>query len=87
MSELSLCAKIEKRLAEKALLLTSKLGLLNKQLEIHRNDTHVSIPLVRSPNDAEVRILRMQIPAFQLANALFLRKSDSRKTLPEVLAG
>ncbi len=87
MSELSLCAKIEKRHAEKALLLTSKLGLLNKQLEIHRNDTHVSIPLVRSPNDAEVRILRMQIPAFQLANALFLRKSDSRKTLPEVLAG
>ena len=87
MSEPSLCANIEKKHGEKALLLTRKLGLLNKQLEIQRNDTNICIPLIRNPNDAELRILKMQIPAFQLASAFFLRKSDSRNTLPEVLAG
>lgn len=87
MSEPSLCANIEKKHGEKALLLTRKLGLLNKQLEIQRNDTHVCIPLVRSPNDAELLKLKTQIPDFQLANSLLLRKPDSQKTLAEVLTG
>jgi tRNA (guanine37-N1)-methyltransferase len=85
MSEHSLCIKVKKIHGEITLILASKLGIFNRKLKIHRDANYLCIPLVRSPEEAELAKLKAKLPDFEVATEVFTKKKQQRKTLHQVL--
>lgn len=84
MSKSTISLKITKQKAEKALALTSKLGIIDKALEISRDESNLCIPLVREPNSDELNTLN-QLQDYQLTTAIFAEKKPPAKTLMQTL--
>lgn len=85
MSEPSLCIKVKKIHGEKTLISANKLGIINRKLKIHKNDSHIYVPLIRQPEESELSTLKAQVPAFELATNVFTKKKPQRKTLVQTL--
>jgi len=85
MAESSLCIKVSKIDGEKTLILTNKLEILDRKLEIRKNETTIYIPLLRQPEEKELAMLKAQVPDFQLTTNVFTKKKQQRKTLAQVL--
>jgi tRNA (guanine37-N1)-methyltransferase len=85
MSKSTSYIKIPKKHGEKAIDLANKLGLLDKSLEIQRNEDKLCIPLVREPEDNELETLKSQLAEYQLATGLFLEKQLSHETFKQFL--
>ncbi len=81
----SLCIKVPKIHGEKTLLLTGKLEIRNRELEIQKNAQHIYVPLTRRPSETELTTLQTQIPQFQLATHTFPERKQQAKTLAEIL--
>ncbi len=85
MSEPSLCIKVKKIHGEKALISANKLGIINRELNIHRNMNHIYVPLIRQPEENELAKLKTQVPDFELATNVFTKKRQQRKNLVQAL--
>jgi tRNA (guanine37-N1)-methyltransferase len=85
MSVSSLCIKVTKINGEKTLILTKKLGIINRKLEIRKNRNHIYIPILRQPKEKEISMLKAQVPDFQLTTNVFTKKKQQRKPLAQVL--
>ncbi len=85
MSEPSLCIKVAKNNGEKTLILASKLGVIDRKLEIRKNRHHIYIPILRQPAIKELSMLKAQVPDFQLTTNVFTKKKQQRKTLAQIL--
>jgi tRNA (guanine37-N1)-methyltransferase len=85
MSETSLCLKIKKIYGEKALVLANKLEIGNRELEIHRNEEHIYVPLIHQPDENELAKLKAQLPDFELTTSVFNKRKQQRKTLDQIL--
>jgi len=85
MSESSLCIKVTKINGEKTIILTNKLGIINRKLEIRKNGNYIYIPIIQQPKEKEISMLKAQVPDFQIAANVFTKKKQQRKTLAEVL--
>ena len=80
------CLKIHKKDAEKTLILTNKLGLSDKTLEIQKNnEASLCIPLTHKPGKRELVLLKVKLPKFQLTTQVFPEKNQQDKTLAQVL--
>jgi tRNA G37 N-methylase Trm5 len=86
MPETSLCLKVKKIHGEKALVLANKIGISNRELEIHRNAQHIYVPLIRQPDKTELSKLKAQLPDFELETGIFTKKKQKLKTLDQILA-
>ena len=82
----SLSIKVPKIKGEKTLILTNKLGLHSKELEIQKNTHSLYIPLKRQPSETELATLKKQVPDFQLATRTFSERKQQAKTLAELLS-
>ena len=85
MSELSICLKVKKILGEQTLILANKLGLVNRKLKIHVNSNHIYIPLIREPEENELKKIKTQNHDFELTTNVFMKKMQQGKTLVKVL--
>jgi tRNA (guanine37-N1)-methyltransferase len=85
MSESSLCIRVTKINGEKTLILATKLGIIDRKLEIRKNRNHIYIPLLQQPEEKELSMLKAQVPDFQLTTNFFAKKKQQRKTLAQVL--
>jgi tRNA (guanine37-N1)-methyltransferase len=85
MSETSLCLKIKKIYGEKSLVLANKLGMDNRELEIHRNEEYIYVPLINQPDENELAKLKAQLPDFELTTNVFNKRKQQRKTLDQIL--
>jgi tRNA (guanine37-N1)-methyltransferase len=85
MSVPSLCIKVKKIHGEKTLILANKLGITNRELKISKDVNHICIPLVRSPEEAEMAKLKAKLPDFELATKVFAKKKPQAKTLHQAL--
>lgn len=85
MSKSTTYIRIPKKHGEKTIDLANKLGLLDKSLEIQRNEDKLCIPLVREPEDNELETLKSQLAEYQLATGLFLEKQLSHETFKQFL--
>jgi tRNA (guanine37-N1)-methyltransferase len=85
MSESSLCIKVKKIHGEKTLISASKLGIIDRKLKIHKNTSHIYVPLIRQPNKNELSTLKAQVPDFELSTNVFSKKKQQRKTLVQTL--
>jgi tRNA (guanine37-N1)-methyltransferase len=75
------CIKVPKSQGEKTILLTIKLGLIDKSLSIHHSETSICIPLIRQPKENEIEVLRHQVPQSHLTTNIFIEKKPSIPTL------
>ena len=62
MSKSSICIKASKNQGQKIITLVSKLELIDKSLEIQRNEDSLCIPIARQLNDSELTTLQKQAP-------------------------
>ena len=86
MSKSSICVKVPKKQGQKTLDLICKLELIDKSLEIQRNEDNLCIPLIRQPQESELATIRDLIPEVKIAAAAFTEKQLPAKTLNQVLA-
>jgi tRNA (guanine37-N1)-methyltransferase len=85
MSESSVCIKVKKIHGEKALISANKLGIINQELQIQKNASHIYVPLIRQPEKNELSTMKAQVPDFELTTNVFTKKKQQGKTLTQVL--
>ncbi|MCW3995105.1 MAG: class I SAM-dependent methyltransferase family protein [Candidatus Bathyarchaeota archaeon] len=85
MSKTALCLKVPKNQGEKTIALVGKLGLLDKTLRIHREETTLCIPLIQQPKEIEYRELKNQVNELQITVSAFVEKMSPPKTVMQVL--
>ncbi|MEM2440684.1 MAG: class I SAM-dependent methyltransferase family protein, partial [Candidatus Bathyarchaeia archaeon] len=62
-----------------------KLGIIDKELEIQRNNSHIYVPLTKSLTPNELKKLRENIPTLEVSTYTFLERRKQPKTLHEAL--
>jgi tRNA (guanine37-N1)-methyltransferase len=61
------CLKILKAHGEKAIILTRKLGIFNRDLMVQRTEDYLFIPLVGKPLPAHVKEFKKTLPTFEIS--------------------
>ena len=86
MSKGSVCVRVKKIHGEKAVILASKLKMVDRELEIQRNEDFVYIPFVHHPSESELEAFRKQVPDCKFLTYAFSgRKKKQTKTFGELL--
>lgn len=81
----SACIRTAKKEGEKTLALASKLGLINKDLEIQRDGKFIYIPLAKQPSTEELRTLREQGANCRVSTHSFPERKKQRTSLTQIL--
>jgi tRNA (guanine37-N1)-methyltransferase len=63
----AICLKIPKRQGEKALNLANRLKLLDKELEIEKDDDFLYIPLARQPSPNDLETLKNEVARIEVS--------------------
>ena len=79
------CLKTPKAYGEKAITITNKLGAIDKELEILRDDSYIYVPLTRNLQPEEYEKLKEQIPKFETLTYTFPERKKRPKTYLELL--
>lgn len=79
------CIKTPRREGEKTLILTSKLGLINKELEIQRDEEFIYIPLAKRPSKEELKTLKEQVADCIVSVHSFPERKKPRTSLAQLL--
>ncbi|MEM0007342.1 MAG: class I SAM-dependent methyltransferase family protein [Candidatus Bathyarchaeia archaeon] len=81
------CLKVPKIDGEKAITTAHKLGLVNKELEVQRNNAYIYIPLTRNPSKDDMQALQKQAISLEITTYTFPERKMRPKTLMELLEG
>ncbi|MBS7620646.1 class I SAM-dependent methyltransferase family protein [Candidatus Bathyarchaeota archaeon] len=79
------CLKVPKINGEKAITTAHKLGLVNKELEVQRDNNCIYIPLAKSPSQDEIQVLQKQAINLEITKYTFPERKTRLKTLTELL--
>jgi tRNA (guanine37-N1)-methyltransferase len=85
MLKKSICVKAPKTYGEKAIVLTSKLKIIDRELEIQRNDDFIYIPLIRQPQENELEKLKERVPDCKVSTCVFPERKKQVTTFVELL--
>jgi tRNA (guanine37-N1)-methyltransferase len=85
MPKTTISIKLPKKQGEKAIALANKLGLIDKSLEIQRDETNLCIPLVRQPDQNELVTLKSEVPETELSTNVFAEKRPAAQSILQVL--
>ena len=85
MPKSTICVKVPKKQGERTIALANKLELIDKSLEIRRDEDNLCIPLIRQPYENESATLKNQVPNYQLTTSVFAEKKPPAETLIEAL--
>ncbi len=80
MPKEALCLKVPKINGEKAVTTAHKLGLVNKELEVQRDNNYVYIPLAKSPLQNEAHALQKQAIKLEITTYTFPERKKHPKT-------
>ena len=67
----SACLKVGKIHGEKAIILATKLKIIDRDLEIKRNETFIYVPLIHQPSENELKVLKEQLPNCEISIGTF----------------
>jgi len=81
----SACIKTPKQDGEKTLTLANKLGMINKDLEIQRDEKFIYIPLTKRPSTEEMKILKQQVAGCKVSVHSFPERKKPRMSLAQLL--
>jgi tRNA (guanine37-N1)-methyltransferase len=79
------CLRTPKRLGEKTLTLASKLGILDRQLEIQRDEQFIYIPLANGPSREQLKTLKEQVAESTVTVHSFPERKKTAKSLVQLL--
>jgi len=85
MPKESICIKVPKAYGEKAIVFSDKLGIVNRELEIQRNNLSIYIPLIHQASEKELKKLKEQIPSSKVSTYVFRERKERVKTFLELL--
>ena len=85
MPKSTICIKVPKKQGERAIALANKLELIDKSLEIQRDEGNLCIPLVSQPDEKELATLKSEVPETQLSTSVFAEKRPTAQSLLQVL--
>src|SRR5512137_3066205 len=87
MPKNAVCLKVPKKQGEAVIILTAKLGLMDKALIIGRDDEYLFVPLNRQPEEAELANLKAQVPTLEVTSGDFEENKQPFETLEKALQG
>jgi tRNA (guanine37-N1)-methyltransferase len=76
---------VPKKEGEKAITSANKLKIVNRELKIQRDDTHIYVPLTGFPSPEEFEKLKKQISNLELSERIFPEREKRIKTFLELL--
>ncbi|MEM0057636.1 MAG: class I SAM-dependent methyltransferase family protein [Candidatus Bathyarchaeia archaeon] len=79
------CLRIPKVYGEKVITTTHKLGIIDKELEIQRDNAYIYVPLTRAPEPDEVEKLKEKAPILEFLTYTFPERRKHPKTIHEFL--
>ncbi|UCF58373.1 MAG: class I SAM-dependent methyltransferase family protein [Candidatus Bathyarchaeota archaeon] len=79
------CLRVPKILGEKAIVLLSKLSLLNRQLKIQQVKDCLFIPLVRKPLPTDIKRFKESLPNFKISTHEFPKHTKRPLKLVDLL--
>jgi len=85
MPKESLCLKVPKIDGEKVIKTAYRLGLINKELEVQRDNACVYVPLARNPSKDEVQTLQGQTAKVEVVTFTFPERKKHPATFIEFL--
>src|SRR5271157_3956324 len=85
MQRTTACIKVPKAWGENTIALVSKLGVLDKSLEIQRDERNLCIPIVRQLEESESATLKSQVPEYQFETGVFTQKQPTATTFIQAL--
>jgi len=85
MPKKSACLKVPKRQGEKTLILANKLQIINKKLEIQRDENFIHVPLTAQPSEEELITLKKQIADCRVSTHVFSERKKKETSLAELL--
>jgi tRNA (guanine37-N1)-methyltransferase len=80
-----ICLKVPKIHGEKAIALANKLEIVNRELEIQRNQNFIYIPLTRKPSKSETDTLKKKLPDSAISTYAFSERKKHVKTFVDLL--
>lgn len=81
------CLKVQNELAEKAIVVASRLGIFNRDLKVQQVIEHVLIPLNRPPSNQDLEELKKNVGEFEVSTFAFVPREKHPKSLIDVLEG
>ncbi|HVP26806.1 MAG TPA: class I SAM-dependent methyltransferase family protein [Candidatus Bathyarchaeia archaeon] len=85
MRKKSACIKIPKQQGQKAIILGNKLGIINNELQVQRDQNFLYIPLVSKPSQDELESFKEQIEGCVFSTYTFTEQKKSEPSLTEML--
>ncbi len=79
------CLKIPKIYGEKIITTVYRLGIIDKELEIKRDSSHIYVPLTRKPKPEELEKLREQAHPIEISESVFQERRKHPRTVHEAL--
>lgn len=80
------CLRIAKTYGEKGLTLLKRMGLLNREFRVQREQDYLYAPLIREPLAAEVNELKLVVPELEICKRPFLERVERRPKLADLLS-
>jgi len=77
--------KISKKSGQKALTLLRKVGLLNRELKLQRQNDCLHIPLIHAPTPKELEELKKSMPDLMISEREFFKSSKQPAGLVDIL--
>jgi len=81
------CIRVEKIYGEKAIAIAKKLGLLDRDLMVQRDQDYLHIPLIREPQKSDLKELETNLPKFEVLKHEFLKRVERPPELVDLLSG
>lgn len=81
----TVCLRIPKAYGEKAIVLTKKLGIFNRDLMIQRTEDSLCIPLIDKPLTVHIEEFKKALPKFEIYAQEFLTKTKRTTRIIDVL--
>jgi len=80
------CIRVEKTYGEKTIVIAKRIGLLERDLRVQREQDYLYIPLIRKPQKAELKELETNLPQFEVLQREFLERVERPPRLVDQLS-
>jgi len=80
------CIRVSKTYGEQAIVLVRRLSIINLELRVQREQNYLYIPLIREPQNTELKELRTNLPQFKILQREFLERVKHPTILVDLLS-
>jgi tRNA (guanine37-N1)-methyltransferase len=81
------CIKVEKICGEKAIVVAKRIGLLNRDLRVQREQDYLYVPLIRKPQETDLKELEANLPRFEVLQREFFEHVKRPPQFVDLLSG